>query len=909
MADKGDVSLIITGDITSLEQVMEKAGQLIESKMSSIVSGVSNQFARLTERIAAAFAIKELVDFVNGVAEARAHLDQLSQSTGTSVENLSQIQAVTKVLGGNIDDVAGAMEKLVRGLATGDGETGKAANALAYLGISARNSDGSLKDAGDLYKEIALKFAGIGDGAGKTALAIDLFGKSGAAQIPVLNALGQAGDTVAKVTDDQARAAENYERDLNALALQLGENKRTLATELIPVADDFVRSLMGMISGTNGLTGELKQLQADGSLKEWGRDAALVAASVIDLFAKVVQTFKAVGSAIGGVAAATVAAMSGDFDQASAIVNDIDGQVAKIFSGPTMEDRLRNQFALSDDAAKIDFGKASASWDKASYTGTGKGKGKKPEDDSKALLAVQRAQQEAAANLQKEQNKEAEQANDDLYKHNLESIQAFYATKTALEQASLQAEIDAKTQEIAAAQAGEATATTEKARLGIKADEIKLTGQLAVLQAQQSNVAVVNARAQADAEQKLFEALQNVKIASEANIGNAQVAQEKLALDQRKAMRQVSDADAIQEEIGFENQLTAIQAKAIQDRIALEQAGNHDPVKLAELNAQLEELERQHQQRLTQLDNEAVQERNKYAIQAAQAVQDNFATFFDDLTDRTKKLSDTFKSLGQNLLKSFNDIESKKLAEQLFGSGTSGGGMLNSLMQQLFPATAGGSGKTAAGVIPSAGSSNDVAGFTALESAAASTSTSLTQLSDTGIAGMFKSATDWITKQVSGTVTQVTQNTTVQTATTALAAFTQAIYSATTALSSGQATGGSGSGGGSLGGLFGSASSGGSTASAAQVSQADSMAASASELSAQGSIPWLAEGTDFVPQDMLAMIHKGERVTPAKFNNDRTRTAPIYQTVNVPATNSRASAAQAAGLVAISTAAAMRRNA
>ena len=34
------------------------------------------------------------------------------------------------------------------------------------------------------------------------------------------------------------------------------------------------------------------------------------------------------------------------------------------------------------------------------------------------------------------------------------------------------------------------------------------------------------------------------------------------------------------------------------------------------------------------------------------------------------------------------------------------------------------------------------------------------------------------------------------------------------------------------------------------------------------SVPSFDVGTNYVPQDMIAQIHKGERIVPAKYNND-----------------------------------------
>jgi hypothetical protein len=50
---------------------------------------------------------------------------------------------------------------------------------------------------------------------------------------------------------------------------------------------------------------------------------------------------------------------------------------------------------------------------------------------------------------------------------------------------------------------------------------------------------------------------------------------------------------------------------------------------------------------------------------------------------------------------------------------------------------------------------------------------------------------------------------------------------------------------------------------------ANSLAATGGALAAMGglSLPSFDGGTDSVPKDMIAMIHKGEKITPAAFNN------------------------------------------
>ena len=55
------------------------------------------------------------------------------------------------------------------------------------LGIQIKDSAGNLRQPNAIFEDVAEIFHNTEDGAAKTALAVELFGKSGAALIPMLN--------------------------------------------------------------------------------------------------------------------------------------------------------------------------------------------------------------------------------------------------------------------------------------------------------------------------------------------------------------------------------------------------------------------------------------------------------------------------------------------------------------------------------------------------------------------------------------------------------------------------------------------------------------------------------------------------------------------------------------------------
>lgn len=181
------------------------------------------------------------------VSQALERMDEMSkaaQRIGTATENIAGLQLAFELGGSSAEAMQGAMVKLADKAAEGSA-------AFEALGIHVRATDGSLKDTRALIAEVADKFAGYADGAQKTALAVELFGRTGAELIPILNG-GAAGfadmDEQARklgltIDNETAKAAE-YFNDQLALVKMQAQGLATqftvgLMPSLIAVADGF----------------------------------------------------------------------------------------------------------------------------------------------------------------------------------------------------------------------------------------------------------------------------------------------------------------------------------------------------------------------------------------------------------------------------------------------------------------------------------------------------------------------------------------------------------------------------------------------------------------------------------------------------------------------------------------------
>jgi TP901 family phage tail tape measure protein len=92
-----------------------------------------------------------------------------------SVENLSKFGAAAKDSGSSVEEVSKAMGKLARGVVD---PASKANEALKSIGISSTDAQGKIRGMDQIMLDLADKFQKMPDGAQKTALAMELFGKS-----------------------------------------------------------------------------------------------------------------------------------------------------------------------------------------------------------------------------------------------------------------------------------------------------------------------------------------------------------------------------------------------------------------------------------------------------------------------------------------------------------------------------------------------------------------------------------------------------------------------------------------------------------------------------------------------------------------------------------------------------------
>ena len=234
-------------------------------KMSQLSAKTANDIKRSLEKIAAA-GLAMGAAIATGTAALIAHsldsadaLYKLAQSAGTTTETLSTLNYAAGLSNVSTEELGKGLEKLSKNAFSAQNGNQALTNVFTRLKVSTVDATGHLKDSGVLFGEIATRFAGMADGAGKTALAIALFGKAGAGMIPLLN---QYGEEQEKVNDEAhrfglvlssstAKVASDAHDNLDRLKLMFQGLGYSLLSATLPAIASLVDRLIDVASHAN----------------------------------------------------------------------------------------------------------------------------------------------------------------------------------------------------------------------------------------------------------------------------------------------------------------------------------------------------------------------------------------------------------------------------------------------------------------------------------------------------------------------------------------------------------------------------------------------------------------------------------------------------------------------------------
>ena len=299
MADN-ELTVKFGAQIDGLLASVDEAKAAIEG-FTAPITQLTESFGTMGEALAGAFAAEKLGEFISSMGELGEQTERLSQILGITPEQVGQLGFAAQMTGTETGNLAMVMGRFEASLADAEKGTGRVAEGLKALGLSAKELIGLNFD--QQMNKIADATASFADGTAKTA-ALGALGRGFVQLIPLLDQgsqgmqrLREQADATNSVLDEAATGAlANMEHGLVNLSASLKGD-----------AIEAFQPFIGVINGAVAVMTDLAQAFSN-SVKsggDWAQILGAVAAALKGVEAAVIVAIQTISDlAIAGGAAA-----------------------------------------------------------------------------------------------------------------------------------------------------------------------------------------------------------------------------------------------------------------------------------------------------------------------------------------------------------------------------------------------------------------------------------------------------------------------------------------------------------------------------------------------------------------------------------------------------------------------------
>ena len=202
------------------------------------------------------------VGLVKGAIDSADSFGKLADQTGIAANTLQAYTNAGKLAGVGQETIDKGLRRLAQSMREADQGVATYSDSYKALGISVRDSDGNLKSSETVLGEIADRFADLPDGATKAALSMEIFGRSGASLINLLNGGSAALEEFNyAVSDEFSQNAEFFNDQIAVLAIRFDGFRKQLADALLPVLNNLIQVFSNLFSSQNNFDMLFKSIE------------------------------------------------------------------------------------------------------------------------------------------------------------------------------------------------------------------------------------------------------------------------------------------------------------------------------------------------------------------------------------------------------------------------------------------------------------------------------------------------------------------------------------------------------------------------------------------------------------------------------------------------------------------------
>lgn len=654
-----EVKVIISGRDAGLKPALDKAARDVEG-FRGAVEGLQKTF----ETLGIGLIVEKLIELGGQALEAGAHLEHLAQQTGLSAESLSALQHAATVSGVASDQFEAALRKLSTALSLGAVSGSKQADIWTSMGIRATDAKGRVLGMDAALGQIADRFQKMPDGANKSALAIELFGRQGAVLVPLLNQGSQGLAALKKEAADlgltmSTQTAEAMQQAARSLAV-LGESARALVQQFIAGMAPALEAVGQALTVQLGEGFDLARTAGE----VFGEMLKLL----VSLFTNLFTAIELAGDKLGLFGLALARLARGDAAGAGGALKELLGittdNVAQL-----LEDRQKR----IDDilAGKSALGSVKGAPGSEDIT-------RPDRAASEARLRRQIEDEKLAADFSRQMDELRLARTKELYDKQLLSAEHYYDQTKKLQEDQLAAEVYAQQQIVALTRAAAAKEADPARKAKILEELAKATEALTIATAKLNALQGKTADGATDALKQQADAMaRNAFLAEDMGRRIAAVyAELEAQVERLNFLEQTGQLSQVERD-RLLNELRAKAAGQLKEmtidyeRLAKAAGDPKLVANAAALNTKLIEL---------------AHTMNTLRDAGRQAWESGFATFFSDITTQSKSAGQAFLDFAKTIVSALTQIIAKMIALWLW-----------SKLTGLFLGKAGGIGTGAAG--------------------------------------------------------------------------------------------------------------------------------------------------------------------------------------------------------------------
>lgn len=255
--------------MSSLRELLTTFGFAVDTSAlgaaDEAIWNVSESLTSVGKGVLAAFAVDAIFSFGRETLQVADDLAKQAQRLGISTEALQGWQHAASLSGSSAEEFTAAFTKFTRNVdQASESAGGPAAKAFKELGVTIKDSTGKMGQPIDLLDGVVAGLENIQDPAKRTALVMDLFGKSGARLLPLFSEGPEGlkelrGEVDALGMSFDAAFLENAQ-EVNDNVDRLKTGLRGLSVQVIgPMLPDLVELTKGAVKVAKEFIGWIKQ--------------------------------------------------------------------------------------------------------------------------------------------------------------------------------------------------------------------------------------------------------------------------------------------------------------------------------------------------------------------------------------------------------------------------------------------------------------------------------------------------------------------------------------------------------------------------------------------------------------------------------------------------------------------------